>query len=228
MYTATARGEESRSPSLVVYLAFELGEARWRLGFSTGLGQRPQERTIRARDLEALGVEIAAAKRRFGLAAATEVVSCYEAGREGFWLHRYLVAQRVSNQVVDSSSIEVKRQARRAKSDRLDVASLLRLLMRYWAGEERVWSVVRVPTVLEEDRRQLHRELQTLKRDRVRVTNRIKGLLAAQGVTLEVSGDVVAKLEAVRVWDGAPLPPALRARLEMPCFRNCSCGHCPP
>jgi transposase len=198
----------------MVYLAFELGEANWKLGFTTGFGQRPRERTIPARDIAAMCREIAYAKRRLRLPAAAEVCSCYEAGREGFWLHRYLLAQGIKNLVVDSSSIEVKRRFRRAKSDRLDLASLLRMLIRYCSGEEQVWSVVRVPTVTEEDRRQLHREMGTLKRERTRITNRIKGLLAAQGVRLKITRDFASKLEGVRLWDGSPLPPALCARLK--------------
>src|SRR5207245_9190742 len=122
--------------------------------------------------------ELSRARQRCGLLAGGRVRSCYEAGRDGFWRHRALTQQRVANLVVDSSSIEINRRARRAKSDRLDVRKLLTMLLRYAAGETRVWHVVHVPTPPEEDRRQLHRELLTTKRDRARVTNRIKGLLA--------------------------------------------------
>jgi len=142
------------------------------------------------------------------------VLSCYEAGRDGFWLHRALTAQGVTNLVVDSSSIEVNRRRRRAKSDRLDVRKLLTMLLRYATGERRVWHVVHVPTPAEEDRRQLHRELLTTKRDRARVTNRIKGLLASQGVRLATLARFGIELPAVRTWDGTPLPPALTTRLE--------------
>jgi len=94
------------------------------------------------------------------------IVSCYEAGRDGFWLHRYLVHCGVANVVVDASSIEVNRRARRAKTDRVDVEQLLRLLIRYHHGEKRVWSVVHVPSAEEEDARRLHRELERLKKER--------------------------------------------------------------
>jgi transposase len=127
-------------------------------------------------DVEGLQQEIARAKQRFGLPEDARVVSCYEAGRDGFWLHRYLVAHGVENHVIDSASIEVNRRQRRAKTDRLDVRKLLTMLLRHMAGERKVWSVVRVPSVDEEDRRQLHREMQTAKQDRTRVINRIKGL----------------------------------------------------
>lgn len=158
--------------------------------------------------------EIGRATERFGLLADVAVVSCYEAGREGFWLHRWLVSQGIRSHVVDSGSIEVNRRKRRAKSDRLDVGALLRQVIRYWAGERKVWSVVRVPTAEQEDQRQLHRELLTAKRDRARVTNRMKGLLANQGVVVEVGSGFLGELAVLELWDGTALPPGLRARLE--------------
>jgi transposase len=90
-----------------LYLAFELGNKQWRLGFTVGLGQRPRERTIAAGDLVAFQEEIRLAKKRFGLPQTARVMSCYEAGRDGFWLHRYLLAKGIENLVVDSASIEV-------------------------------------------------------------------------------------------------------------------------
>ena len=147
-------------------MAFELGRAHWKLGFTTGMGQRPRERTVPAGDLEALETEIEWARKRFGLPADAEVTACYEAGRDGFWLHRFLEAVGHRSHVVDSSSIEVNRRARRAKTDSLDLGGLLRLLIRYEAGERKVWSVVRVPSPEAEDARHLHRELMSLNRDR--------------------------------------------------------------
>jgi transposase len=108
----------------------------------------------------------------------------------------------------------VNRRYRRAKTDRLDVHKLLTMLLRHAAGETKVWSVVRVPSVADEDRRQLHRELLTTKRDRTRVINRIKGLLAGYGIRMGLQGDVATQLDEVRQWDGAPLPAALCARLK--------------
>jgi transposase len=130
-----------------------------------------------AGEVERLQQESARAKQRLSLPEEARVVSCYEAGRDGFWLHRYLVAHGIQNHVIDSASIEVNRRQRRAKTDRLDVRKLLTMLLRHSAGEKKVWSVVRVPSVEEEDRRQLHRELTTAKQDRTRIMNRIKGLL---------------------------------------------------
>jgi transposase len=200
-------------PASRLYLAFELGNTEWRLGFTTGFGQQPRERVVAARDLKSLKAEITAARKRFQLPEDAQVLSCYEAGRDGFWLHRALALQGVENLVVDSASIEVNRRARRAKSDRLDVRKLLTMLMRYGSGERRVWSVLHVPAVEEEDRRQLHRELITARRDRARVTNRIKGLLAAQGVSLETLRGFGAYISSIESWDGKPLPVVLQVRL---------------
>ena len=197
-----------------LYLVFELGEHQWKLGFATGFSQPPRERTIAAGDLLGLRSEIAQARRRFALSDDALVYSCYEAGREGFWLHRALTHLAIVNVVVDSASIEVNRRMRRAKSDHLDGRKLLTMLLRYHAGERRVWSVVQIPTPEEEDRRQVHRELARTKRDRVRITNRIKGLLTSQGVRLAHLSDFPAQLPTGRTWDGTPLLPGLRARLE--------------
>jgi len=93
---------------------------------------------------------------------------------------------------VDSTSIEVNRRQRRAKTDRIDVHKWLTILLRHLAGEQKVWSVVRVPSVEDEDRWQLHRELPTAMRDRPLVTNRIQGLLAGHGVRIELQGDIAS------------------------------------
>ena len=214
---ATRRAEYTGASAPCLYVAFELGVEEWKLGFTTEPGARPRLGTMPAGDRDRLTREIGDAKQWFGLKATSPVRSCYEAGRDGFWLHRYLTAIGIENAVVDSSSIEVNRRLRRAKSDRLDARKLVSLLWRYHAGERDVWSVVRVPTVEDEDRRQLHRELRTVKKERTRVTNRMKGLLAAQGIRVPKERDVRAVLATVRLWDGAPVPTALRARLEREC-----------
>lgn len=212
--TATTRSGQDSAFARRLFMAFDLGNSTWKLGFTTGPGQKPRERTVTARDRQAVLDEIAAAKRRFNLPETTRVVSCYEAGRDGFWLHRFLEAHGIENLVVDSSSIEVNRRSRRAKTDRMDVGKLLGMLVRYFAGERTVWSVVHVPSVEAEDRRQPHRELQTTKRDRTRVTNRIKGLLANQGLQVALNGEVPSQLDRLRLWDGSALPPGLRSRLQ--------------
>jgi transposase len=211
---AAAYTGNTTTQGAVLHLAFELGWTQWKLAFTIGFGQKPRQRTIRARDLAALEQEIAKAKRRFKLAETAPVVSCYEAGRDGFWLHRYLTAQGISNLIVDSASIEVNRRKRRVKSDRLDASKLVSMLLRYHAGERKVWSVVWVPSVTDEDQRQLHRELQELKDDQTRHTNRIKGLLASQGLDLEVVDELLPEwLAAARLWDGTALGADLQRRL---------------
>jgi transposase len=196
-----------------LYLAFELSEAEWKLGFTVGLGQAPRLKSVKSRNVKALQREIEQAKERFGLAAETAVLSCYEAGRDGFWLHRYLESKGVNNLVVDSASIEVNRRFRRAKTDRLDVGKLLNMLVRYHQGEQRVWSVVHVPSVVEEDQRQLHRELMALKREQTHHINRMKGLLASQGIVMDVKAEFVQELERVTLWDGSSIPPGMHTLL---------------
>jgi len=205
----------TRSMLLVptLHLALDLGNTTWKLAFATSHVHAPRLRSIPARDLTQLAREIAAAKARFGLPADAPVVSCYEAGRDGFWVHRALLALGVVSHVVDSASIQQNRRKRRAKSDRLDAAALVRLLLRHRAGERGAWSVVHVPSVAEEDRRHLHRELFTLTRQRTRQVNRIKGLLALHGVVLPRLRGLPATPPTLRDWSGAPLPPALTARL---------------
>ena len=119
--TRTEESAVSTHPSPTVLLACELSERTWKLGFATGLGQRSRVRSIAADTVDRLVEDIARAKVRLHVPADTPVVSGYEAGRDGFWLHRYLVAHGITNHVVDSSSIEVNRRARRAKTDRLDL-----------------------------------------------------------------------------------------------------------
>jgi transposase len=194
-------------------LAFELGQRLWKLGFTVGFGQRPRVRQIPAGAVHVLIAEIGAAKKRFGLPLDSPVTSCYEAGRDGFWLHRFLIAQTITNFVVDSSSIEVDRRARRAKTDRLDLAGLLSLLARYVQGDRRAWRVVHVPSVAEEDARHLPRTLEALTQDRTRLTSRLKSLLATQGISIPVDATFLVRLEAVHLWDGTPLPAGLRERL---------------
>src|SRR5262249_28948912 len=159
------------SATPVLYLAFELGWNDWKLAFSTGPAASPRLRSIGGRRTEALLQEIAKAKERFGLPPETPVGSCYEAGRDGFRLHRFLAAHGVRNAVVDSSSIEVQRRGRRRKTDRLDAAKLVSMLIRWHHGERLVWRVVQIPDVADEDRRQLHRDLLEMKAERTQHTN---------------------------------------------------------
>jgi len=157
--------------------------------------------------------EIAAAKRKFGLPQEAPTATCYEAGRDGFWIDRALKARGVENFVVDSASIEVNRRARRAKSDGGDGLSLLRLLWRYKLGETQVWKVVRAPTVVEEDGRHLHRELAVVQAERRAAANRMESLLVTHGVRLRVNKKFLGALATAKQFDGAALPPGIVRRL---------------
>ncbi len=213
MSPVTTHAREFTSTTPVLHLAFELADLRWKLAFTPGLGQRPRVRTVPARDLDAVRQEITRALARFDLPATTPVVSCYEAGRDGFWLHRALTAMGIANQIVDSASIEINRRLRRAKADRLDAEKLVLMLGRATQGDPRVWRVVRVPSEADEAARQLSRELDAVTHDRTQVLNRMHGLLTTEGVHLALTGDVPAALPALRRWDGTPLPAELLERL---------------
>ena len=123
--TATHDENSTLTAAPVLYFSLELGWNTWKLAFTIGAGQKPRIRTIRARALDVLLAEIQAAKARFELPEDAKVISCYEAGRDGFWIDRFLRAQGIENIVVDSASIEVNRRKRRAKSDRLDAVKLV-------------------------------------------------------------------------------------------------------
>jgi transposase len=211
--TDTTRSRESSATDATLYLACELGSTNWVLAFTIAPAQRPRLRRITAGDLAGLTREIATAKRRFGLPGDAPVRSCYEAGRDGFWLHRWFEGAGIANLVVDSSSIEVNRRARRAKTDCLDASKLLGLLLRWASGERRVWSVVHVPTPEAEAQRQLPREIAIVLTDRTRVRNRLKALLTTQGIRLALTRHFLQDLAAVRTGDGRPLEAPWRARL---------------
>lgn len=213
MDTAVAQ-ENINNGIVTLFLAFELSNKQWKLGFTIGFAQDARIRTINAGDLEALQKEIGAAKERFALPQDAPVLSCYEAGRDGFWIHHFLTSIGITNLVVSSSSIEVPRKGRKRKTDRLDVTKLLTMLMRHYIGDPRVWSVVHVPSVEEEDRRQLHRELEALKKERKQHINRIKSLLVCHGIRMNVGKYFLYQIETVRKWDGSSLPEGLVARLK--------------
>jgi len=214
MISETTHSDQYNRLGSCLYLAFELSQKQWKLGFTIGIAQRPRIRNIMARDLQALQHEIQAARQRFGLPGDAPVLSCYEAGRDGFWIHRYLETNGIQNLVVDPASIEVSRRARRRKTDKLDVNKLVAMLIRYHSGERKVWRVVHVPSRQAEDARQLHRELLTLKTERTRHINRLKGLLISPGVSVSVRTNLPDLLESIRLWDGSQLPEALSMRLQ--------------
>jgi len=194
-----------------LYVAFELGEKSWKLSLGGGV-RAPSRCTVAAGDTTAVLMAIAKARARCHLAADAPVRSCYEAGRDGFWLHRWLSAHGIVNLVVDPASIEVNRRARRAKTDRLDSDKLLSMLMRYYGGERRVWAVARIPTPEQEDERRVHRELERLRQERTAHSNRIRSLLVLHNLRVERIGG--------RAWahwwaqQAGQLLPGLRTEIE--------------
>ncbi len=197
----------------VLHLAFELSQNKWKLGFSDG--NKMRFKSIVARSLEQLQEEIDKAKVRFKLRGNVRIVSCYEAGRDGFWLHRYLLSCGIKNLVVDSSSIEVNRRKRRAKTDRIDARKLLQMLMRYHGGERRLWSVVNVPSAEAEEGRQLNRDLEALNKERTMHRGRIRGLLIQQGLEVRnPSGKrFLQELASLCTWDDKQIPEDLKERV---------------
>ncbi|NKE66844.1 IS110 family transposase [Ramlibacter sp. RBP-2] len=158
-----------------LHMSFELGDKSWKLTFGDG-GGTASRHTVAAGDQAGVADCIARAGKRFKTSARAQVHSCYEAGRDGWWLHRWLTGLGVDNIVVDAASIEVNRRARRAKTDRLDGDKLLTMLLRHHHGE-RVWSVLREPTASQEDERRDHREFERLTHERTAHTSRIRSLL---------------------------------------------------
>ncbi len=204
---------EQEAQLSVLYVAFELANSTWKIACSDG--GKLRHVTVTARDLTQVQGAILGAKRHFGMGGEMRTVSCYEAGRDGFWLHRYLQSCGIENVVVDSASLEVDRRLRRAKTDRIDAGKLLRMLVRYHGGEEHLWRVVRVPSPEDEDARHLHRELEALKRERTRYRNRIHGILIQQGLRINNPSKkkFVRELELMRTWDGQELPSEMKLRL---------------
>jgi len=214
MRTAVTRRTEGSTCDVVLYMALELSDRKWTLAFTTGKAQKPRTRQVPARDLSVVAREIGRAKRRFGLEAETRVLSCYEAGMDGFWVHRALEEAGIQNVVVDSSSIETKRRGRHAKTDRLDAGALVTKLIDYRAGNRRTWSVVHVPPEDAEDERHNSRELKRLRDEQTALRNTIKGLLKTQGIRLQrVARDFADRVSELHRWNGSPLGRELQARL---------------
>ncbi len=215
MSKTKTRQEEDTKNDETMSVSLELGEKDWKVAVGSELGGEMKLKQIRAGNGERLVALLKNFRDELGLSDQARIVSCYEAGREGFWLHRFLQAHGVQNLIVDSASIEISRRARRAKTDRLDAEKLLTMLQRYLLGEIRVWSVVRVPSVEEEDARSLHREYRTLTKERTRLANRIRGLLANHGLRLgPIDGRFPVWIDEARLWSGSPVPDGARKRIE--------------
>jgi transposase len=180
--TVVAPAVEGKRPA-TIYIAIELSQSKWVIGAHTPLADKISIYRLSAGDAYGLLTLIARLKEKVErfVGHPPQVVSCYEAGYDGFWLHRFLKMHGIRNHVLDSASIQVNRRARRVKTDRIDVEGLVRVLLAYCRGEQRVCAILRVPSVEDEDAKRLHRERERLVRERVQHTNRIRGLLATQG-----------------------------------------------
>jgi len=207
----TALQQKHTGQARTLYMAFELGEKNWKLALGDGV-RTASRYSVTAGDTSGVLECVAKAKARCGLSPQAKVHSCYEAGRDGFWLHRWLLESGIDNIVVDSASIEVNRRARRIKTDRLDADKLLAMLIRYHGGERRLWSVLRVPTLQQEDGRRAHRELERLGRERTAHINRIRALLVMHNLRVKyVGGRLWQRWWAAHVGE---LLPGVRAEIE--------------
>lgn len=202
--------DEDTTKAPTIYLALDLGRRRWTVGVLLPGDRDARLFQIAGGDREGLSKLIQHQRQAVG-DPGVRLVSCYEAGRDGFWLHRWLLAQGIENRVLDPASIEVPRRRRRVKTDRVDTLGLLRVLLRLDRGETEMTRVVRVPAPAIEDARRQTRERQRLVRERTAHRNRIQGLLAAQGVTtIEVGArDWLDRLTVARTGDGRTLGAAL-------------------
>jgi transposase len=196
----------------ILHVAFELASRQWKLALTSGFGVAPIVRTVAAGDWAAVLRVRRQAAGRFGLPCEGRVVCCYEAGRDGFWIHRALVVRGFENRVVDSSSIDVKRRARRMKTDRIDALKLVQMLVRAVAGERDVWREVRVPPLAVEAARHVSRERTALTQERTALVNQLRSWLATMGTTLPTRRPP-GWWTAVRDWSGAALPEPLQQRL---------------
>jgi transposase len=199
-----------------LYLSFELGDKRWQISIGDDR-HGVSHYSVAAGHTDEVADCIVKAAARFNTRADAMVHSCYEAGRDGWWLHRWLTTLGVDNIVVDPASIEVNRRARRAKTDRLDADKLLAMLVRHHAGE-RLWSVLREPTPEDEDARRAHRELQRLTHERVAHTNRIGSLLVLHNLRPSV---IIGGRDWPAWWERHrdQVPARLRAELEREAMR---------
>jgi len=200
-----------------VFVAFELSKAKWKIGLVPTGSQKMSRFTLEGGDTAGLAALLARkrceAEARCG--QAVRIVSCYEAGYDGFWLHRWLEQHGVKNHVLDPASIEVERHKRRVKTDRIDLDKLMRVLLALYRGEPRVCRQAQVPSVGDEDGKRPHRERERLNKERGAHVSRIKGLLHGQGIRdiNPLGRRFGGKLAELRTGDGRALPPALLAEI---------------
>jgi transposase len=200
-----------------VYVVFELSKAKWQLGIMLPGAEKMSRYRIDGGDMAALSAQLSRARAKAEqLGKPVRVLSCYEAGLDGHWLHRWLMSNGIVNHEIDASSIEVNRRARRAKTDRIDLAQLMRSLLAYLRGEPRVCSMVRVPAPEDEDRKRRTRERERLLKERTGHSNRIKGLLHGQGIrdAMPLKPSFLSDLERMHTGDERALPPRLREEIR--------------
>jgi transposase len=212
-HTDTPAGSEYAT----VYVAFELSKSNWQLGVMLPGAEKMSRYRIDGGDLASLSNVLAKVRQRAEqLGKPVRILSCYEAGLDGHWLHRWLTDNGVINYEIDASSIEVNRRARRAKTDRIDLALLMRAFLAYLRGEPGVCSMVRVPTPEDEDRKRRTRERERLINERTAHSNRIKGLLHGQGIrdAMPLKPGFLSDLDQVRTGDGRALLPHLKDEIR--------------
>jgi transposase len=196
-----------------IFVTIELSQKTWLVTLHSPDRDRISRHKIEGGDHAGLLALLASVRTRAAgkLGSEPKVVSCYEAGYDGFWLHRLLTAVGIANFVFDPASIAVEQRSRRAKTDRIDGELLLRTLMAYWRGEPRVVRIVRVPSVEQEDTRRASRERDRLVKEQTGHTNRIKALLRLVGMAVgnPRRGDWLGWLERQRDQQGNPMPPRL-------------------
>ena len=224
MNTATiAQPFIAEAQTATLFVALELSKATWLVALHAPDRDKLSQHRLAGGDVEALFglIDKTRARAEAQLGKPVRVVSCYEAGHDGFWLHRLLREHGIENVVLDASSLLVDRRARRAKTDRLDVVGLLRTLMALARGERQVCRVVHVPSREEEDLRRQHRERERLVAEKGQHLARIKGLLMTQGIRAFEPGrrDWRERLAALRTAEGRVLPACLAAEIERECRR---------
>ena len=202
----------------IVFVAIELSQKTWLVTLHSPDRDRISRHKLEGGDHTGLLRLIEQVRARVAARLGSEplVVSCYEAGYDGFWLHRLLEAAGITDFVFDAASIAVEQRSRRAKTDRIDGELLLRTLTAHLRGEPRVVRIVRVPSVEQEDARRASRERDRLITEQTAHTNRIKALLRLWGMAVgnPRRRDWLDWLQRQRDWQGQKLPPQLLAEVK--------------
>lgn len=208
-----------------LFVGFELGKSTWLIGlYAPELGKSVSRHKVDGGDLGRVQELIETARRRLARdGGPVRVVSVYEAGYDGFWLHRALEKAGIENRVIDAASVPVNRRARRVKTDRLDLEQLIRMSLALERGETRACRVVRVPSPAAEDAKRQHRERAVLVAERTAHGNRITGLLMLLGIRgiNPRRRDFVEHLETLVTATGEPVPPHTKQALTREYERLC-------